>query len=182
MGYVQKALLIGRDGRPLIERLVGLGRELGLPVVLLGAAELGESGRGVPQLPDATQGEGPLWGLTSLLAYAAERQAVCLACDMPDITAELLARLATERPEAMVLAPRDAESGKWQPLFARYDSPRVAPVLQQALAEGERSFQGLLSRLPVSVLPLTAAENAALADWDTPEDMRLHNQRQPVDR
>jgi molybdopterin-guanine dinucleotide biosynthesis protein A len=172
MGGAQKALLTAPDGQhTLIARLLGLARELGLEVVLLGTADLGASGQGVLQLPDAVPNQGPLVGLASLLAHAAERDALCLACDLPYVTAALLGRLAETPSAAEVLAPRDSETGKWQSLFARFASPRVAPALQAALHQGERSFQRLFRRLQVDELPLTAAEYALLRDWDTPEDL-----------
>lgn len=179
MGGVQKALLIAPDtGETLIARSLRIGREAGLEVVLLGAAELGAHAVGALQLPDASAGIGPLAGLQSLLTHAGERSAICLACDMPYVTTDLLSRFvnATARPtskQAQVLAPRDPVTGKWEPLFARYQSPTVAPVLATTLAEGERSFQGLFRRLTVAELPLDPSERAQLRDWDRPEDMRI---------
>jgi molybdopterin-guanine dinucleotide biosynthesis protein A len=73
---------------------------------------------------------------------------------------------------ADVVAPRDNATGKWEPLFARYRSATVAPLLERALAEGERSFQGLFTRLTVRELILDAEERTQLRDWDTPEDMQ----------
>jgi len=173
MGGVQKALLRAPDtDESLVARLLRLGRQAGFEPVLLGAADLGGEARGVPQLPDFAPDIGPLAALTSLLRHAGTRPAVCLACDMPYLTAPLLERLAHEQPDALVLAPRELDTGKWQPLFARYDSPRVAPVLATALAQGERSFQALFKRLSVSELALSAHERASLRDWDTPADMR----------
>lgn len=195
MGGVQKALLCAPDtGESLVARLLRLGREAGHEVVLLGAAELGDAVSGVAQLPDAAD-IGPLAALQSLLTYAGGRDALCLACDMPFVTSELLARLAGESSRALpagvaphapdgersaggqreladVLAPRDHASGKWESLFARYRSVTVAPLLEHALLEGERSFQGLFTRLTVAELLLDPRERAQLRDWDTPEDMR----------
>ena len=172
MGGVQKALLAAPDGTgSLVARLIRMGHALGMEVVLLGAADLGDEALGITQLPDFAADVGPLAGLASLLEHAGARPALCLACDLPFVDAALLSRLATEQPGAMVLAPRAPVSGKWESLFARYDSPRVAPVLQAALAQSERSFQGLFRRLNVSELVLSAPEHRALRDWDTPEDL-----------
>jgi molybdopterin-guanine dinucleotide biosynthesis protein A len=173
MGGVQKALLRAPDtGESLIARLLRIGRRAGYDVVLLGAAELGDAVSGVPQLPDAAD-IGPLAALQSLLAYAGERDALCLACDMPFVTGDLLAKLANESGAlADVVAARDEASGKWETMFARYRSAAVAPVLERALADGERSFQGLFKRLTIRELPLDPSERAQLRDWDTPEDMR----------
>lgn len=172
MGGVQKALLIAPDtGETIVARLLRLGREAGHEVVLLGAADLGAHAAGVPQLPDAAPQIGPLAALQSLLGYAGQRDALCLACDMPFVQRELLERLTRER-DADVVAPRDIVTGKWEPMFARYRSATVAPLLARALAEGERSFQGLFRRLTVRELSLNARERAQLRDWDSPEDMR----------
>jgi molybdopterin-guanine dinucleotide biosynthesis protein A len=133
------------------------------------------------QLPDAAD-IGPLAALQSLLAYAGERDALCLACDMPYVSAGLLRRLAgeesglglglDEKKTAEVVAARDAQTGKWEAMFARYRSAAVAPLLERALDEGERSFQGLFARLTVRELCLSPDERVQLRDWDTPEDMR----------
>lgn len=176
MGGVQKALLLAPDtGETLIGRLVRLGREAGHEVVLLGAADLGAAVSGVVQLPDAAD-IGPLAALQSLLAYAGERDALCLACDMPYVSAGLLRKLTGEEiglgESEGVVAPRDEQSGKWEAMFARYHSVSVAPLLALALREGVRSFQGLFARLTVRELSLSAVERAQLRDWDTPEDMR----------
>jgi molybdopterin-guanine dinucleotide biosynthesis protein A len=172
MGGVQKALLSLPDSEEtLVARLTRLGRDAGLEVVLVGTAELGAAASDVLQLPDTHVGIGPLAGLSSLLSYAAERAALAVACDMPFVTAALLARLIHEAPDATLLAARDEATGKWQSLFARYASARVRPALQAALARKEHSFQALFERVPVDELRLTAAEHAQLRDWDTPEDM-----------
>jgi molybdopterin-guanine dinucleotide biosynthesis protein A len=140
--------------------------------VLLGAAALDAAAVGVLQLPDAAQDLGPLAGLQSLLSFAGDREALCLACDMPFVSAPVLARLASEPLHAShVLAPRAASSDKWEPLFARYHSASVAPLLASALAQGERSFQGLFRRLTIRELNLNELERAQLRDWDTPEDV-----------
>jgi len=179
MGGVQKALLLAPDtGESLIARTLRLGREAGHELVLLGAAELGDAVSGVLQLPDAAD-IGPLAALQSLLAYAGERDALCLACDMPYVSAELLRKVAEEEgglgfgtETAEVVAARDEQTGKWEAMFARYRSAAVAPLLERALADGERSFQGLFARLNIRELKLDASERALLRDWDTPEDMR----------
>jgi molybdopterin-guanine dinucleotide biosynthesis protein A len=172
MGGAQKALLRAPGGaETLVARALRVARVAGCEPVLLGAAELGDDARGVVQLPDRAQGLGPLAGLASLLDYARDRPALCLACDMPYVSSALLLRLVNESPDALVLAPRDAASGKCQPLCARYASARVAPVLAAAMAEGVRSFQALFGRMTVSALPLTRAEHEELRDWDKPEDI-----------
>jgi molybdopterin-guanine dinucleotide biosynthesis protein A len=168
MGGRDKGALPAPDsGETLLARLVRLGRAAGLQPVIVG----GQGVPGVPLLCDEPAGIGPIGGLCALLAHAGERAAIALACDLPYLSAELIAKLACAESSAAVLAARDRPSGKWQPLFARYDSPRVLPVLRGAIASGTRSFQSFLRELDVQELALDASEHALLRDWDTPGDL-----------
>jgi molybdopterin-guanine dinucleotide biosynthesis protein A len=172
MGGVAKGLLPARDsGEPLVVRLARLGRELGCEPVLVGRADAYVSVlAGVTALADAPAGIGPLGGLGALLAAAGSRRAIAVACDMPFVSGALLGRLARE-PFAMALAPR-ADATRWQPLCASYDATQVSPRLAAALGRGVRSFQALFADLDVTELRLSAAEQAELEDWDTPDDVR----------
>jgi molybdopterin-guanine dinucleotide biosynthesis protein A len=168
MGGRDKAALLAPGGEPLLSRLLRLGRELGLETVVLG----GEGACDVPRLADEPAGVGPIGGLCALLSHARERRAIALACDLPYLSAALLARLAHTESAAAVLAARDPQTGKWQPLFARYDSPRVLPDLRAAIAAGTRSFQTFLRGVEVQELALDEAERAQLRDWDVPGDIQ----------
>jgi molybdopterin-guanine dinucleotide biosynthesis protein A len=173
MGFVQKALLPAPGGAgSILARQLAQAHAAQCEVVLVGTAELGEVAQGLLQLPDARPDIGPLAGLLSLLRFAAGRTVLTLACDMPYINAALLTRLACTQPDATLLCPRDPASGKWSALLARHASQAVLPVLERALDEGVRSFQGLFERIPVTEFSLDPHEQAQLRDWDTPEDMR----------
>ena len=168
MGGRDKSRLPAPDtGEALAARIVRLSRALGLECVLVG----GEPLPGVQLLNDDPPGIGPIGGLCALLEHAGSRPAVAVACDLPHVTAELIARITSEALAAAVLAPRDPLTGKWQPLFARYDAARVLPALRAAVSSDTRSMQTVLRSLTVTELLLTEAERAALADWDTPADL-----------
>lgn len=167
MGGVHKGLL-EVDGVPLAQRTCALGRAVADEVVLVGRAEAYAS-LGLHAVADAETGTGPLGGLVGLLRYAGKRHAVALACDLPFLSASLLARLCEEAPEAPVLSPRSGPL--WNPLFARYDAERCLPVAAAQLEAGTLSLQPLLRRLDARELPLDDTERAALRDWDRPEDM-----------
>ena len=167
MGGRDKAQLIAPDtGETLIARLLRITVEAGLAAVVVGG-----SGSPGPRIADEPAGIGPLGGLCALLAHAAPRPAIAIACDMPYVDAALLGRLAAHRSAAPVVAARDPDSRKWQPLFARYDSARVLPVLRAELARGVRSFQALLHALEVEELVLSPADHDKLRDWDAPSDL-----------
>lgn len=167
MGGLDKARLRAPGGEPLLERLLRLGQELGLACVVVG----GRAPPGAVLLADDPSGIGPIGGLNALLAHAAARPALALACDLPYVTGPLLARLADEKSHALVVCPRDPETGKWQPLFARYDSVRVLPALRAAIAADVRSFQTFLRTVEVAELELSAGERALIRDWDEPDDL-----------
>ena len=167
MGGCDKAALRTADGECLLERLLRFARAVQLAPVVIGGAARPD----VLVLPDDPPGIGPIGGLRALLAYAAQRPALALACDLPYVSAALISRLAHTPSRAPVLAPRDPETGKWQPLFARYDAARMLPALDAAIARGVRSFQTWLRGEYVEELALAPEERALLADWDEPRQM-----------
>lgn len=172
MGGLAKGLLPAPDsGEPLVVRLRRHAESLGLRCVLVGSAAA-YAGLGLPMLADAPPGIGPLGGLRALLVWAEAAPVLALAGDLPYVSPALLGRLVaapgpTDAPCDAVAARRQ---DRWEPLCARYEAT-VLPVLDAALAAGERSFQALLGRLRVRELELSAAEAAELTDWDRPEDV-----------
>jgi molybdopterin-guanine dinucleotide biosynthesis protein A len=161
-GVPKGTLLV--DGRPIVVRTIELATAIG-EVVLVGDPAPYRTLTELPALADDPAGIGPLGGLAALLSHAGDRRAIALACDMPTIASEDLARLAADPREAPILAGRrDA----WEPLFARYDAPRVGPLLRTALADGIRGFQRFFERCPPEPFE---CDPRTLVDWDEPEDL-----------
>lgn len=173
MGGRPKGLLTAPDtGETLVARLIRIAEEAGMEPVLVGdAAPYAESPLARTALADAPDIDGPLGGLAALLENAGTRPALAIACDMPFVSGLSLTRLAQHAPDAVVVAPRRGVDAPWEPLFARYTPGAVLPILKAAAATGVRSFQALFARLDVVELPLDSAIEAALRDWDTPEDV-----------
>jgi molybdopterin-guanine dinucleotide biosynthesis protein A len=176
MGGVPKGTLRAPDGTAtLVQRLVHVSRAVHAErdVVLVGQTA-GYEGLGLSCLVDRPPGIGPLGGLLALLAYTLAQRgsyAVALACDLPFVTEELLARLVRHLPEAAAVAPRP--DGLWQPLCARYTPGPVSAAADAALRAGEYALQQVFRRLSphVAELPLTADEHRLIRDWDSPDDM-----------
>jgi molybdopterin-guanine dinucleotide biosynthesis protein A len=116
---------------------------------------------------------GPIGGLAALLARAGVhgRPAIALACDLPFVSAALIAHLAAHSSDALAVAPRP--DGIWQPLCARY-APGALAVTERVIASGRRALHAVLDDLgPQAVeLPLAPGERGLLADWDEPGDVR----------
>lgn len=191
MGGVAKGLLRAARGTTLVERsLAACHRaEPDASVVLVGRRQA-YAETPLVQLEDDPPGIGPLGGLRALLHHASEldgtggndsRRVVALACDLPQIDAQLLRRLVCESPEADVLAPK--LDGLWQPLCARYTPSLVLTVLEQRLNHGRYSLLGLFEELgPNCVeLALSSDEARAVQDCDTPEDAAKFGLRPDAD-
>jgi molybdopterin-guanine dinucleotide biosynthesis protein A len=172
MGGIAKGLLPAPDGAgPLVLRASGLAQTLALRVVLVGEHPA-YAALGLPMIADAAADAGPLGGLVALLEHARGEDVIALACDLPYLDGTLLARLAHERPDAAILAPR--RDGRWEPLAARYGAG-VLPSARRRLDARELALQALLAEVGATELPLDAATLPTLDDWDTPADLRGHS-------
>ena len=168
MGFRPKGLLAAPDGVPIVLRTIALARSVAAEVVLVGT-NAAYAAIDVAVLADAAPDAGPLAALVSLLEHAGKRRAIAIACDMPRLTPELIARLATEHDDAPIVAPRDGS--RWSPLFARYDPARVLSAARERLESGAHSLQPLLDAMDARALVLDDEELRALVDWDRPEDI-----------
>jgi molybdopterin-guanine dinucleotide biosynthesis protein A len=171
MGGLPTGLLKTPNGPTILQHLIALcetvqptGR-----VVLLGHHPA-YAAVNLPQLADDPAGVGPLGGLRALLLDAASHacDAVILGCDLPHLSAALLARLAAE-PGAPAVSVR--LDGFWNPVFARYQPAAALPTIDAAIAKNQQSMARILDTLSAVALPCSDAERAALRDWDTPEDV-----------
>lgn len=167
MGGRPKGLLSTPDGVTLVERLRALLMETGAEVVLVGASDAYASLR-LETIADEPRGVGPLGGLAGLLRRARGAPTLALACDLPYVSAGLLARLVSAAPAPVVAPKRD---GRWEPLCARYDPAQVQPVVERMLAARRHALQAVLDEAGAVALPLSADEALELRDWDVPEDV-----------
>ena len=177
MGGIAKGMLQAPGSElSLVERLLVEIRAAlpGAAIALVGNAEAYEDLH-LQTIADDPPEIGPLGGLASLLEEARSRGArdvIALACDLPHLDRSLLARLASEAPDAAVVLVKQAETKN--PLIARYAITPAQPAVADALRQGRRSLQAVLDRLQPAVvaLELSADEAARLDDWDTPSDIR----------
>jgi molybdenum cofactor guanylyltransferase len=119
-------------GKPLISYPLAAVELAGLePVVIAKAdSELPPLACHVVHEPELPRH--PLCGIVAALRYARGRPLVVVACDMPLVSAGLLAWLAS-LPEPLIVPSLD---GELQPLLARYDGT-LLPALESALARAE---------------------------------------------
>jgi molybdopterin-guanine dinucleotide biosynthesis protein A len=180
MGGVAKANLL-HQGRTILERTLdccavawnGLFGANVSPCIYLVGESSAYAASGVQRIADEPSGVGPMGGLRAFSrALPRDTSGLVIAGDLPFLTVQLIARLATEAPAAAALAPREVD-GRWQPLFARYLPEIVSPLIDATLASGETSLQRLFARLGARAqsLELSTSEREQLRDWDRPCDV-----------
>ena len=123
---------------------------------------------GFPSLPDGP-GKGPAAGLLGAASARPGRSLLVLACDLPQVPAELLAEIAS-------LEGADAVFPRWsggvEPLCALY-GPAALAILEERVAAGRLDLHGLAASpgLRVRYLEVEAPEEVFL-NLNTPEDLK----------
>lgn len=110
---------------------------------------------GLTAVADQPAGAGPLAAVATALERCETSLAFVAACDMPDLDADTVAHLvevAERTPDAEAVVPADAH-GRLHPLHAVY-RPAIAAKLRAAIADGERSMHGALTRCTVAAVPV----------------------------
>lgn len=165
-----KALLEFR-GTSWVSRIVNATRAVADEVVLVGNTDLGaHQPVGAVQLRDEPDAAGPLAGLVSLLAYAGDRSALIVACDMPLITPAVLSRLLSALDAAVDAAAfRVADGDRVRfPCCAAFRPGVLVPARRELARSG--SLRGLLRAIPCRMLDVAAPEARCLQSFNTPED------------
>lgn len=132
-----------------------------------------EAGTGLEAVPDPRRG--PLvafaTGLGALAGRGCRGPVLLVACDLPFVTAALLAHLAHTLGDADAAVP--VLDGRDQPLAACY-APRAAAVACDLVSEGKTAMRDLIAAIETHRLPeeewAHVASPDVLLDVDTPED------------
>jgi len=133
-------------------------------------------GEGCPddleRLPDAEGVQGPVAGLLSLLASDRAGAYLIASCDMPGLTAPLVARLIGEAQQQGAAAAilRRPEESRTQPLPLWVRADTRADV-EQLVNGGERRFVKIVEALAPVLVDITPDEAAMLIDINHPTDL-----------
>ncbi|CAN5903096.1 MAG: molybdenum cofactor guanylyltransferase [Gemmatimonadetes bacterium] len=169
------------DGKRMIERVRDALQDALPEVVLITQQPEAYADLGIPSRADLLPGGGALAGVHCGLRWAQELGrpgAICVPCDMPFLSADLVRCLAARAMEsrALVVAPESMGPAGLEPLCAFY-SVAFLPEIEARLARCERALTALLDPLHTDRLPLV--EVLRLGDPDllflnvnTPDDYR----------
>ena len=128
----------------------------------------------LPQVSDDPKHAGPLAGLAAGLAAAKTPWVFAVACDMPFVGADLIARMAKFRCGFDAVVP--VASGHPQPLAAFYATKTLATVRELLAADAPHSLRELLTRLSVRHVrehEMQQHDLKCFFDLDTPDDLNL---------
>jgi len=194
-GVVKGQLVV--DGQRIIDRQLAVLRPLFAEVLIAANDPAPWADLGLRVVPDRPAGGapadgrgdrksiGPIAGLDAILAVVPPTidAVVCVAGDMPFLSAALLAHLRDAAPTAVALVPRVA--GHAEPLLARY-ARALAPVAADQITAGRYAMVDLLARLGAGVIWIDELElraldpelrsivnintSAELAAYDTPQN------------
>ena len=167
MGIAKATLELA--GIPLAERALRPLRAAGLEVALV--AKEGDSlpALDAPVWIEARPERHPLAGILEALERGGGRAVLVCACDMPFVTAELVAHLAARHGTAVPEA-----GGRLHPLLARYE-PAAAGALGEALATRASLHQAVRQAgaeiVPESEIARCGDPGRLLFNVNTPADL-----------
>jgi molybdopterin-guanine dinucleotide biosynthesis protein A len=167
LGGVSLLRRAARTLEPLADRVVVVANDLDR-----------HSLEGKPVRPDLVSGLGPLGGLHTALAWAAEeamRGVVVLATDMPFVPAPLLEDLVSRLERGAAVVPASHGPRGFEPLCAAYDVGCL-PAIEAAVERGDRA---VISFFPA--VDLRIVEFARVSSYGDP-DMMFFNVNRPEDR
>lgn len=126
------------------------------------------------QVIDDPSHAGPLAGLAAGLARAKTPWVFVVACDMPFMTAQLIASLAKHRVEVDAVVP--VIKGYPQPLAAFYATNSLDKLRECLNEGGKKSLREFLEKLTVRYVyerEIQATDLHRFFDLDTPQDLAL---------
>lgn len=161
------------DGTSLLQRAVDNVRALGIAEVFIsGRAGADYAAVQCPVLVDREPRSGPLSGIERGLHACTSPLLLVLAVDLPRMTAAFLQQLAANCTPSTGVVP--VRHGAMEPLAAIYPK-RCHALAAEALAGSRpaaRDFAAACYREhAVRLLPVTTADAAAFANWNTPGDI-----------
>jgi len=166
--------LLDFGGRPLIGILVDRIRPLTSQILISSNDPACYEFLNLPVIPDRYRGQGPLSGLHAAMLCNESSLYIVLACDLPNLQAPLLRKLASFAKGYDVAIPRTGD-GFAHPLCAVYRRTCL-PAVESALLRGANKMIEILEESSLSIRWVGPEEgqfqDADLANINTPEDLR----------
>ena len=147
MNYNNKALLTYKEKR-FIEHIIEAGKDYKEVIIISNNLEE-YKGFNLRIVEDIYKGNGPLSGIHSALINSTTDKVLCIACDMPLITKEILNIIGSYQEEYDVLVPKVSE--RLQPLCGVY-SKNIISKIEEEIKENNNKLQLLIRTLNLKVV------------------------------
>lgn len=147
MNYNNKALLTYKE-KTFIEHIINAGKNFEEIIIVANDKEIYKRFN-LRVVEDIYKGNGPLSGIHSALKNSVTDKVLCIACDMPIVSSELLEFLGNYNGYYDVLIPKYKE--KVQPLCAIY-SKNIINRAENALINNENKLQKFIVSLDYKII------------------------------
>jgi len=166
MGCDKARLTIG--GQTLINRSVGLLRDLGLPVTVSARQNQVLDPTDCDRVNDTDPDLGPLGGIKSVMETYPDSGILVIPVDLPRLrSATLQLLMASRDPNAVATAFRSPGDGRAEPLCCIYE-PAALDLIRSTIPSGQFSLRRILEKSDRVVL-IACPYPDELIDTDTPE-------------
>lgn len=173
-GHAKGLLEVG--GRRILDRVVAAVAAAtgGLPVLVANAPDAPSWRPDLRALPDTRPGGGSLGGIYTAVG-AGTGAVLCVAWDMPFVTADLLRALVDGSAGFDAFLPESGGRRGLEPLCAVY-GPACGPAIERALERGDLRAIGFHTDVRVGTLPLDRVRgfgdpDALFFNVNTPDDL-----------
>jgi molybdopterin-guanine dinucleotide biosynthesis protein A len=151
----------GKNGGTLLGHVASLVRQAAGNVTVIGHDAYLDLGFDV--VPDTIPNCGPLGGLLTAFQVSTADRVLLVACDMPNLTPELLRGLMQHPGDAVVAQ----SGGRLHPLCAVYHR-KLQPQVAAAVQKRSLKMHDFLSTIQIHPYPVQEAD--LLKNLNTPED------------
>ncbi|MEW5979121.1 MAG: molybdenum cofactor guanylyltransferase [Acidobacteriota bacterium] len=172
--------LVELDGQSLIQRSVGLLRQLTSQVFVIGPPATYSFLGTDKVIPDCVPRAGPLGGIYTALRHSGTAINLILACDMPRMSAMFLNLLIQSIPGFDAVLMRH-DDGKLEPLCAAY-TKACLPAIERDLRSKKLKVSSFLDQVRVkfireSDLPALGLDGGIFQNVNTPADLEAEMER-----
>ncbi len=144
--------LLPYQGRPLIEHIANVVREVFEHVVVVADEGEAYSFLNLPLHPDIYKDRGPLGGIHAAFHHTNASTLFVVSCDLPGITPQLIEYLVNIDAQASAVVPVVDE--KLHPLCGLYRGT-ILPHIEQAIQDGTLAMTALLEKVGAVKVPIT---------------------------
>ena len=158
---------------PIVEHLVEEASHVGMVAVLVGdATQYSDLATKTRRLADQPNIDGPVAGMLTAAQFAKGRRLICVGCDMPFVSRQVLEKILREQPDSPCLAvPRADVSAGFEPFLSRWDADLLQQRAEDLTRAGITRLRDLFKNEPVDAYPRDPEIARALQDWDLPGDV-----------